>query len=300
MNYSEDTIKNWINPPSDSEDEKLLNAERMVKDAITNDDKLSKLEIKVFCQGSYANNTNIRLDSDIDVNINYKGAFYYDLPFGMKKEDFGLGNACNYSYHEFKNDVETALIEKFGRQNVKRKNKCFTVMENSYRAEIDIVPTWKHRWYQKDGSYVEGVVLFANGDNSKVINYSLQHIENGKQKNERTQRRYKRLVRIFKKVNAKMEEDNFYKDKSISSFLLESLIWNCPDSIFNDNETWNDRIKEAIIFIYNNTKETSSVYKGWEEVSNLLYLFYNERKWTREAVNNHMIKMWNYMGYKND
>ena len=300
MNYSEDTIKKWTNPLSASEDEKLLNAERMVKDAITNNDILSKLEIKVFCQGSYANNTNIRLDSDIDVNINYKGAFYYDLPFGMKKEDFGLGNACNYSYHEFKNDVETALIEKFGRQNVKRKNKCFTVMENSYRAEIDIVPTWKHHWYQKDGSYVEGVVLFANGDNSKVINYPLQHIENGRQKNERTQRRYKKLVRIFKKVNVKMEEDNFYNDKSISSFLLESLIWNCPDSIFNDYETWNDRIRASISFIYNNTKENSTAYKEWGEVSDLLYLFYNKRKWTREAVNKHMVKMWNYMGYQND
>ena len=122
MKFSEETLKTWTNPPSDSEEAKLQNAERLVKEAIDSAAALKFRSIKVFCQGSYANDTNIRLDSDIDVNINYTGAFYYDLPDGMKREEFGLGEPSAYSYDQFKNDVESALVAKFGRQNVKRKN----------------------------------------------------------------------------------------------------------------------------------------------------------------------------------
>lgn len=171
MKFTEETLRSWTYPPSDSEEAKLQNAERLVKETIASAATLQYRPIKVFCQGSYANDTNIRLDSDIDVNINYTGAFYYDLPYGMTKEQFGLGEPSTYSYEQFKNDVESALVAKFGRQNVKRKNKCLTVKENTYRAEIDVVPTWKHRWYRQGGTYAEGVVLFADKDGGKVINY---------------------------------------------------------------------------------------------------------------------------------
>ena len=114
MRFSEETLRTWTNPPSDSEEAKLQNAERLVKEAIDSTVALKFRSIKVFCQGSYANDTNIRLDSDIDVNINYTGAFYYDLPSGMRKEEFRLGESSTYSYEQFKNDVEDALVAKFG------------------------------------------------------------------------------------------------------------------------------------------------------------------------------------------
>ena len=295
MRYSEEELKRWTNPPSETEDEKLQNAERMVKNAINSDKELCRMNITIFCQGSYANNTNIRLDSDIDVNVCYTDAFYYELPEGYGKDYFGLGNSCHYSFSEYKDDVERALVAKFGRQNVTRKNKCITVKENTYRAKIDVVPTWKHRCYHKNRSYSDGVVLFADDDNSKIINYPLQHIKNGKQKNENTLRRFKSLVRIFKKINAKMEEDSYYYDQNITSFLLECLVWNCPNSVFVNYNTWQER--QSIIYIYNNTTEEATRWKEWNEVSDLLYLFHNQRKWSRDAVNRHVIKMWNYMGY---
>jgi hypothetical protein len=297
MRFSEETLQAWTIPPSDTEEQKLQNAERMVRDAIGIDGKLQSYGINVFCQGSYANNTNIKLDSDIDINVNLTDAFYFDLPIGTKREDFGLGNPYNYSYKEFKDDVESALIAKFGRQNVKRKNKCITVKENTYRAEIDVVPTWKHRWYRNNGTYADGVVLFADEDNKEVINYPLQHIQNGKLKNENTHRRFKKVVRIFKKVRVKMEEDNYYVNSNISSFLLECLVWNCPNKIFNDNYSWNDIIKSAIIFLYNNTRNEGDEYTKWGEVSDLLYLFHNDRKWSRQDVNVYLLNMWNYMEY---
>lgn len=92
MRFSEETLQAWTIPPSDTEEQKLQNAERMVRDAIGIDGKLQSYGINVFCQGSYANNTNIKLDSDIDINVNLTDAFYFDLPIGTKREDFGLGN----------------------------------------------------------------------------------------------------------------------------------------------------------------------------------------------------------------
>ena len=296
MRFSEETLITWTKPPSNTENEKLKNAERIVKDALQLDDFLCSKRIKTFCQGSYANDTNIRLDSDIDVNVHYTDAFYYDLPQGMAATDFGIENYCDYSYKKYKNDIEKALLARFGRQSVKRKNKCFTVIENTYRAKVDVVPTWPHRLYSKNNTYTEGVVLFAD-DDSKVVNYPLQHIENGKKKNENTQRRYKRMVRIFKRLKIKMEDDGFFKDNCISSFLLESLIWNCPNDIFNEYSSWNERVRAAIIFIYNNTQGDSASCKDWREVSDLLYLFHSDGKWTKEAVNIYMKKLWMYMGY---
>ena len=39
------------------------------------------------------------------------------------------------------------LVAYFGRNNVIRKNKCIHIQENTYRTEIDVVPTWEHRTY---------------------------------------------------------------------------------------------------------------------------------------------------------
>lgn len=39
----------------------------MVKEAINEDEKLKLKAIEIFGQGSYANNTNVRLNSDIDI-----------------------------------------------------------------------------------------------------------------------------------------------------------------------------------------------------------------------------------------
>ena len=58
--YSEQQLTNWTKPPSDTEQTKLENSERMVRDAISSDEKLKKKSTETFGQGSYANNTNVR------------------------------------------------------------------------------------------------------------------------------------------------------------------------------------------------------------------------------------------------
>lgn len=294
--FNEATLANWTRPPSDAEETKLANAERMVREAIEQDKTLSAKSISIFGQGSYANDTNVRLNSDIDINVQYTGGFYFKLPPGIKREDFGLNSPSEYSLEKFKTDVEFALVRKFGRDSVKKEDKCITIFGNSYRVQTDVVPTWRHRWYDDVGGFVDGVILRTESG-VDIINYPRQHIENGKSKNANTSKRYKRLTRIIRKLRYKMIEDGVYVSDAITSFLLECLVWNIPNDILNNNVTWQDRLRSSLVYLYDCTSENNNC-ENWGEVSELLYLFHNGRKWERESVNQFIFDMWSYLEYQ--
>lgn len=296
--YNEETFTNWTKPPSDTEQTKLENSERMVRGAINEDEKLKKISTETFGQGSYANDTNVRLNSDIDINVRYTDGFYFELPEDTTESDLGLDKlpSANYTFKEFKDDVENALVKKFGRSEVKRTDKCLRIKENNYRIQTDVVPTWNYRRYNKDGSYVLGAKFFPESSIGGIVNFPKQHIQNGKDKNANTQRRFKRLTRLHRKLRYKMVEDGETINKNITSFLLECLVWNVPNRIMNDYNTWTERLKQSIIYIHEQTKEEET-FKEWGEVSELLYLLRGGRTWSRTDVNEYMVKLWNYLEF---
>ena len=295
--FSEETLNGWRKPPSDTEEGKLTNAESRIRQAITKSEELKAYDITVFGQGSYANDTNVRLESDVDINVCCTSAFYTKyIKEGVTDKTFGYVSS-DQTYGDFKEKVRKALVAEFGRDNVKVKNKCFSITENSTRVKADVVPTFELRRFDDAvESHVIKGVKFISDKGEEVINYPLQHIENGKQKNAATQKRFKRVVRIFKKVRYKMIEDGVQVSTHITSFLLECLVWNVPNYVFNDNDNWTKRVKDAIIYIYGQT-ENEDKCKEWGEVSELLYLFRDNRKWTVKDVNDYMVQMWNYMGF---
>ena len=96
-----------------------------------------------------------------------------------------------------------------------------------------------------------------------------------------------------------MENDGFYKNTNITSFLLESMVYLLPDRVYylyTDYFKWNDILKDAIVYWYNGTKAEANDWQEWKEVSELLYLMYGH-KWSRKDVNDFTVKMWNYLGY---
>jgi len=293
--FSETTLTGWTKPPSNTEEAKLSNSEKMVKDTVANDATLSPMGIEVFGQGSYANNTNVRLDSDIDINVRYTDAFYYGLPDYAVAAHYGIAGNVAYSYSRFKNDVYSAMIRKFGTASVVRKNKCITILANTNRVETDVVPTWNYRRYSSVGNYVLGAKLWSDSGTG-VVNFPKQHIQNGIQKNARTSRRFKGLTRLHRKIRYRMIDDGLVVSDAISSFLLECLVWNVPENVFLDYDTWNERLKQSIIFIYDQTNNEAKS-KTWGEVSELLYLFDSSRKWSRADVAQYMTKLWNYLEY---
>ena len=93
-----------------------------------------------------------------------------------------------------------------------------------------------------------------------------------------------------------MIEDGKNVNDNITSFLLECLVWNLPNNIFNNYDTWTERLRQSIVYIYDKTKEDKDCSE-WGEVSELLYLFRESRKWSRQDVNDYMVLLWNYLEY---
>lgn len=294
--FTEEQLNNFRYPPSDTEKQKLANSEYQVKEAIKNSEKLKSKTIKVFGQGSYANDTNVKNNSDIDINVKLDDTVYVQVPNNKEKNDFGYSDS-DYTFAQYRKDVYDALVEYFGYEYIIDKNKCITVLPNSNRVETDVVPTFRLDRYDTENksSKIEGVRFIAK-DNSIITNYPLQHIDNGKSKNANTQKRFKRLTRIYRRIRYKMIEDNVDVSDNITSFLLECLVWNVPNHIFNNYDSWTDRLKHSIIYIYNATKENEETCNEWGEVSELLYLF-KARKWNIKDVNQYMVQMWNYLQY---
>ncbi len=85
-------------------------------------------------------------------------------------------------------------------------------------------------------------------------------------------------------------------NKGITSFLIECLLWNTPNSTFNNYDTWTERIKQAIIYLYNKTKDEKDC-KEWGEVSEMFYLFHSDRKWNVKMTNDFLKQMWNYLEF---
>lgn len=114
--FSEETLNGWRKPPSDTEETKLSNIERMVKECINTDSTLSSMssKIKIFGQGSYVNDTNVRLNSDVDLNVQYKGGFYFDLPPGTTRDDFGLNTPFHTPHPLSKTMCKAHLSENLG------------------------------------------------------------------------------------------------------------------------------------------------------------------------------------------
>jgi hypothetical protein len=193
------------------------------------------------------------------------------------------------------------LKEQYGNDNIKPGNKSIKIIPNSYRIETDAIPSFQYRNYRYINSknpdlFKEGIKFYSL-NNDEVINYPKIHIENGIQKNNDTQRRYKRLVRIFKRIRYKMIEEGISVNKDISSFLIECLVWNIPNSYFNNYDTWEERLREIIIYLLNQTK-TDENCKKWREVSEMLYLFHDNKKWNIEMSNNFLKQVWNFLEFK--
>ncbi len=114
----EDTFHRWSGPASATEDNKRDRTERAVREAIQDSPELSDRMVRVFAKGSYKNNTNVRLDSDVGVAVEFQEVMYHeatDQAEGMSQADLGLTPySGSYPPGRFKDDVERALVARFG------------------------------------------------------------------------------------------------------------------------------------------------------------------------------------------
>lgn len=287
----EQQFSTWATPPGKTEQTRCENAVGAVKRAIQSSSALNHRNIRVFTQGSYRNRVNVRKDSDVDLAVLCLDVFFSKLPEGTARADFGIVDA-SYTYVQFKNEVEAALVDYFGRSSVKRGNKSFTVRENSYHVDADVAPFFEHRRYESSGRYLSGVEMRPDRG-GRVINWPEQHYENGVAKNSRTGRRYKAMVRILKSLRNRMNDEGHAVTEPIPGFLTECLTWNVPDTAFGHNSYTAD-VRASLAHLFNNTMSDEQCSE-WGEVSELKYLFRSSQKWTRRQAHDFLDAAWDYL-----
>ena len=295
MKFSEEKLKLFAAALSESEDQKCKNAIGMVRDALkglgyTDDNKAifrlydetyayslnmrsvaGSKQIKIFIQGSYANNTNVRTQSDVDIAIVQEEVFQTQYRSGVTDSNYGF-RVADKPMKTFKDEVQECLVVKFGR-DVERKNKSIKIHGNTYRKDADTVPCKRYRDYSEDlyndpKNYIGGIVINAD-DGTIIINYPEQHIFNGRKKNSETNYYYKKMVRIIKNMRYIMDENYYFSANNVSSFGLESLLWNVPNEIFNKfNPILRFTFDEIVKYLVSHKNDIHS-YKEVNGIKNL-------------------------------
>lgn len=286
----------WSQPPNKTEQERCEQAEKAIKDAIKSDASLAARTVRTFAQGSYRNHTNVRQDSDVDVCVLHSNVIFCDLPEGVTLQQVGLC-PTNYKFEEYKNEVGRALVNKFGHNSISRGNKAFNIHENTYRVDADAAPCFEYRLYYFDNwgclRCHEGTALVANDTGCLALNFPQQQYTNGIMKNEITGKRFKKSVRIIKKLSHEMEENGYTSAKNMSSFLIESLVWNSNNEWFN-SQSLMIMTQDILAHLWEHTREDTTC-KNWTEENGIKFLFHTTQKWERAQVNRFLFDAWNYI-----
>jgi hypothetical protein len=202
---------------------------------------------EVYLQGSYGNYTNIFDESDVDVVICYKGAFFHDLTVlpADQQSAFRAGMPDGtYWYSTFKGHVQTALEAAFG-HSVKPGKKAIKVPGAGSRRNADVLVAFEYRRYYKfnsvtDQSFETGISFFTDS-NTPIHNYPKQHSQNCTIKHQQTYNKFKPLVRIFKNIRSRLVDERMIGRGIAPSYFIEGLLYNVPAGHFTGDY-------EAIVF----------------------------------------------------
>ncbi|MYL47277.1 nucleotidyltransferase [Virgibacillus halodenitrificans] len=288
MKFTESMLNSYAQPLSQTENQQCKNAINMVVNALKPlgfkekrfnvepmytdtysyfqelESEYGSRRIKVFLQGSYANNTNVRTQSDVDIAVVEEDIFQTQYRVGVSDSDYGFTTATPRP-KSFKDEVEDALKGTFG-SDVQRANKSIKINGNTYRKDADSVPCRRHKNYSHDYSnnpdnFIGGIVITAD-TGERIINYPEQHIKNGKEKNVSTNYYYKKMVRIIKKMRYLMKENMVNAANSVSSFALESLLWNIPNDKYLEYKDYRNVFMFDMLITYlKNNSYLLSTYK---------------------------------------
>lgn len=290
---TEAILSTWTAPSSDTEKDKQDRAERMIRQAIDDHKPFKSCSLRVYAKGSYANNTNVRSDSDVDIAVECTEALYWDESEKGNYQSSGNAYEGIWTPTKLRAELVSAMEKKFPDQVDTSGVTAIQINANTARVNADVVPCFSYRYYMEN-THRDGTKIFKT-DGRSVVNYPLQQIENGKDKNKRTNYNYKKCVRILKRIENAMTREG--KCKELPSYFIECLAYNCPDYIFT-RATWSQMLRETIIHIYHALEGVEPDTGRWVEVNKCFYLFHSQQKWTREDGRAFAHAAWNYCQFK--
>lgn len=296
----EATFSTWYQRASDAEQTRYENTCKAINAALRDSGLLDDYTFDVYPKGSYPAFTNVVRDSDVDIAVElttFAGNEFIHDAEGLTVADIGgtpyTGGA---TLAGFKDDVEAALISAFGSGPVDRGNKAIHIRESSRSLKADVVPCVTHKTWLSRHSSNTGIKLRNDARPAEEIhNYPKQHLERGTKKNDATSRRYKRVVRILKRLENEMVDKGVIN--VVPSFLIESAVYNVPNDRFNAS-TWEARVEATLTHIFNGTTTDECVGSmDWLEVNRCKYLFFSGQSWSHGTANSFALQAWRYVGF---
>lgn len=242
MSINNDQLKIWTNAPAS---EKIKNTHEQIRKALESSGSLSQRKYDPYLQGSYANSTNIKVDSDVDMVVELSSTFYPDLSAlnDYQKSQFHetFPTSATYHWSDFRKDVVDALETRFGKDRIKSDgNKSVKLIGDENLLNADVVPCLEYRKYNSfdkfnTSDFVPGIKFWTLGERNEIINFPKVHKIKGEAKNHeaRTDERYKSIVRIVKNIKRRLVEDYGFSPKIAPSYFIECAIYNVPDPHFN-------------------------------------------------------------------
>jgi hypothetical protein len=299
----EATLRSWVKPPSDNEDNKRNKTEAEIKAALRASANLKPVGYKVYAKGSYANNTNVRLDYDVDIAVECTEFYYHDevgAAADVKKAAVDKKFSSykgGYTRDEFKNDVEQALVDCYGRSAVKRGNMALRVREKKTTLPADVVPCFEYHYiydvnWLGDVQFHKGTRIYPDSG-SHIHNWPEQQYDRGVAKNDATGRRYKRMVRALKRLENELVKSGLIEE--LPSFFIECLVYNVPNDCFS-HSTYVSDMRDVLRIIFNSTLKKEDC-KEWVEVNERKYLFHSSQPWTYQQAHDLADKAWDRMGF---
>lgn len=288
----EDKLSGWTSPSSDTEQDKQDRTERMIRQAIDSHEPFNNCSLKVYAKGSYANNTNVRLDSDVDIAVECTEVLYWEE---SEKGNHTPGKPYEgiWTPAKLRAELLSAMKAQFTSQVDSTGSTAIQINSNSARVDADVVPCFSYRYYMK-GESRDGTKIFKT-DGNNIVNYPAQQIENGIAKNKRTGYAYKKGARLLKRVENEMAEDGIFRE--LPSFFIECLAYNCPDAVFTYS-TWTECLRAMLYHVWDKLQGDEPNSGRWMEVNECFFLFHSNQKWTRDDGREFAKAAWNYYGFK--
>lgn len=252
-------------------------------------------KVSVYAKGSYPNNTNVKADSDVDIAVHCHDVEYWGEATAGAHPAGQQPYTGIWTPTKLRSELVAALCAKFGDDVDDSGSTAIRIHCSSARVDADVVPCFDYRYYFSSGGSRPGTKVFRK-DGSSFENYPDQHLANGRAKNNRTTTSFKKAVRILKRVENSMLDEGVHRE--VPSFFVESLVYNCPDSVLN-RSTWVDTISGILVHVWDSLQgdEPAEDSNRWLEVNDAKYLFHSAQKWSRADGRDFAYAAWNYLGY---
>ena len=291
---SRTTWNGWLEsaekPASDHEETKIERAAKLVTDIVNNNTWMLLQGFVVKPQGSYFNNTNVRLEADMDLRIEisdikteYLGGLDEAKVAGLKTFT-GTGRTFVDLNRDVRQVLETDLVKLFGRSSVDASGEKAIKVHglDGSRADCDIVPTFDLNVFMGPPLYapymVRGVAILGRSSFGWTYNFPEQHHDNGIAKRTRTSHRFKRIVRMLKRLNYELETRGEIP-RRIPSFYVECLVYCVEDEYFLvEQDDRYDRLLRILGRLFTRLSDASWCNEA-TEVNHIKFLFRSNFSW---------------------